>query len=56
MIIVESKIVLPSTSKAGTSPRGLAAANRTSRCPVPKASGSTASNGTPFSRIAILTF
>jgi hypothetical protein len=48
-------VTSPSTS-TGTSPRGFAAANSPATLPEPIAAGSSASNGTPFSASAILTF
>jgi hypothetical protein len=55
MIVESNTRTSPSTS-AGTSPRGLALTNSPPAGPAPMPSGSLASNATPFSRRAILTF
>lgn len=55
MIVDSNSVAAPSTS-TGTSVRGLAAARGPSARPLPKSSGRSALNGTPFSRSAILIF
>ena len=55
-MIVESKMRASPSISAGTSLRGLAAANGPVAVPEPSAGGVSTSNATPFSRSAILTF
>ena len=55
-MIVESKMRASPSISAGTSLRGLAAANGPAAVPDPSAVGVSTSNATPFSRSAILTF
>jgi hypothetical protein len=55
-ITVDSNSVTSPSRSTGTSVRGLAAAKGPASRPVPKRSGSSAVNGTPFSRSAIVIF
>ena len=55
-MMVESKICASPSISAGTSLRGLAAANTPSALPEPSAGGVSTLKSRPFSRSAILTF
>ena len=55
-MMVESKMRASPSISAGTSLRGLAAANAPSALPEPSAGGVSTLKSRPFSRSAILTF